>query len=149
MCVYTTAAWQCTCTSKHLCGLLVALWLERQMHGNPGQGTTSWYAAMSRCCHAAVSADDVSLCSRQRFGLAHIRHRSVHLFSPREICVHKRTGFWICCTIPAQLRVLCILRNVQQMQFASPGWKMLHGASGELSAGGSYVTMVSPDGKDL
>jgi galactosylceramidase len=34
-------------------------------------------------------------------------------------------------------------------QFVAPGWTMLHGASGELSAGGSYLTMVSPDGKDL
>ena len=34
-------------------------------------------------------------------------------------------------------------------QFVEPGWKMLHDASGDLSGGGSYLTMVSPDGKDF
>ena len=34
-------------------------------------------------------------------------------------------------------------------QFAAPGWTMLHDASGDLAAGGSYLTMLSPDGKDL
>jgi hypothetical protein len=52
--------------------------------------------------------------------------------------------------------VLCVFKVTwdaiivrTKMQFAAPGWKMLHDASGELSAGGSYLTMVSPDGKDL
>ena len=34
-------------------------------------------------------------------------------------------------------------------QFVAPGWKMLHGASGDLAQGGSFLTMVSPDGKDF
>ena len=31
-------------------------------------------------------------------------------------------------------------------QFVELGWKMLHSGSGELAAGGSYLTMVSPAG---
>ena len=31
-------------------------------------------------------------------------------------------------------------------QFVDPGWKMLHGGSGDLAHGGSFLTMVSPDG---
>lgn len=34
-------------------------------------------------------------------------------------------------------------------QFVEPGWKMLHGGSGDLAQGGSYLTMVSPDGRDF
>ena len=31
-------------------------------------------------------------------------------------------------------------------QFVELGWKMLHSGSGNLAAGGSYLTMVSPAG---
>jgi hypothetical protein len=34
-------------------------------------------------------------------------------------------------------------------QFVDIGWKMLVGASGNLAGGGSYVTMVSPQGTDV
>jgi galactosylceramidase len=34
-------------------------------------------------------------------------------------------------------------------QFTEVGWTLSHAASGDLAAGGSYVTMVSPDGKDV
>jgi hypothetical protein len=34
-------------------------------------------------------------------------------------------------------------------QFTEPGWTMLHGGSGNLEGGGSYVSMVSPSGADF
>ena len=34
-------------------------------------------------------------------------------------------------------------------QFAQPGWTMLHSGAGALSGGGSFVSMVSPNGTDF
>lgn len=92
------------------------------MRGNHGQGTMSFH----------------QLC-----GPVHIQHRFVHLSSVRPMSTN---GSGVDCP---QCNLGCCVLCAQQMQFAAPGWKMLHGASGELSDGGSYLTMVSPDGKDL
>lgn len=50
-------------------------------------------------------------------------------------------NIWVCCAL--------FRASAHTTQFVEPGWKILHGSSGDLVAGGSYLTMVSPGGKDF